>query len=557
MGMNRHSIACQVPVSRADTAANRSERSRGPLRGLAGTVMRLRGAKRRGLAFLAGAVAVVSQPPFDVPVVLFLSFPVLVWLIDGADEEDGQDIWRRLMPAFGIGWWFGFGYFVCGLWWLGNALLIEAEQFAWALPFAVFGLPAVLATFYGLAVGLARALWSDGLGRIGALALGFGLAEWLRSFVLTGFPWNAIGYGAMPVPLLMQSSAVVGLFGMSALTVFVASVPALLATRRGALSGLVLACALVGAHVAYGSWVLSRVSDDGSGGPVLRLVQPSVDQSMKWDEAAQNRIFDTLVDLSRAPAEGAAPSLIVWPETAIPFLLTYRPDVLARLSDVLADGQTLIAGAVREETVAPGAWPHYYNAIYVIGDDGRILEAADKHHLVPFGEYLPFSALLERIGLDIIANAPGGFTPGPPRHTVPVPGGLHFLPLVCYEAIFPHEMAARGSTADFVINVTNDAWFGATPGPYQHFRQAQLRAVETRLPLLRVANNGISAVVDAYGRILTALPLNAVDYIDAELPEKANRPLYSLSSLEFFWIIVFLLAIASVYSRYRFIQRCD
>ena len=477
--------------------------------------MRLRGVKRYAVAFLAGAVAVLSQPPFDFPVSLFLSFPLLVWLLDGLDEG-----WAaRLAGGFVTGWWFGFGYFVAGLWWLGNALLIEAEQFAWALPLAVLGLPAVLAVFYGFASALAQALWLPGLGRICALALGFGLAEWLRSFVLTGFPWNAIGYGAMPTPLLMQSSALVGLFGMSALTVFVACAPALLADRRGAVPGLILAFGLVTAHVAYGAWALSQVSKDGpSSGVVVRLVQPSIDQSMKWDAAAQDRILETLIDLSRDEAEGPSPSLIVWPETAIPFLLSREPDILARIGDVLADGQTLIAGAVREEQPESGAWPRYYNSIYVIDDEGRILAVADKHRLVPFGETLPLAGLLESIGLETIAHTHGGFTPGRPRHTVPLPGGMHFLPLICYEAIFPHEMTARGPAADFAINVTNDAWYGATPGPYQHFRQAQLRAVEMRLPVLRVANTGISAVVDSGGRILRDIQLKKIDYIDVELP---------------------------------------
>ena len=326
----------------------------------------------------------------------------------------------RLRPAFWTGWWFGFGYFTAGLWWLGNALLIEAEEFAWALPIAVFGLPALLAIFYGLATAFARALWSDGLGRIFALAAAFGLAEWLRSFVLTGFPWNAIGYGAMPVPLMMQSSALVGIFGMSALAVVVFSVPALIATRRGLVPGLVIAVLLFAAHLGYGYWRLSQPTPGSEDNIVIRIVQPSIDQSEKWQDEERKQIFETLLSLSSNPSEdGIVPTHIVWPETSVPFLLTSNPAALAMIGETLQDGQTLIVGAVRSESGEAGSEPRYYNSIYTIDDEGQIVAAADKIHLVPFGEYLPLASLLESTGLETIANTPGSFTAGSRRNTVP------------------------------------------------------------------------------------------------------------------------------------------
>ena len=184
---------------------------------LAGKIILLSGWRRVALAFFMGALASFALPPYDFFAVCFISFPVLVWLIDGAVDNAGAGPIRRLLPAAMVGWWFGFGYFVFGLWWIGNALLVDAANFAWAIPFAILGLPAFLAIFYALAAALARLLWSDGLGRIFALSFGFGIAEWLRSFVLTGFPWNAIGYAAMPVPVLMQSSVIVGLLAMNVL----------------------------------------------------------------------------------------------------------------------------------------------------------------------------------------------------------------------------------------------------------------------------------------------------------------------------------------------------
>ncbi|MEK1887050.1 MAG: apolipoprotein N-acyltransferase, partial [Phyllobacterium sp.] len=425
-----------------------------------------------------------------------------------------------------VGWWFGFGYFVLGLWWIGNALLVDAENFAWAVPFAILGLPAVLAIFYALATAIARLLWSDGLGRIFALAVGFGVAEWLRSFVLTGFPWNAIGYAAMPVPLLMQSSVIVGLLAMNVLAVIVFAMPALLSGRRDLKSGLVLALLLVLAHVGFGAYRLSTATVDAKG-PQVRIVQPSIAQDLKWDAEARRGIFDKHLALTaQAPRDGKAkPQVVVWPETAIPYILPQTPEVLSAIADTLDDGQILLAGAARMEERGDGAEPLYYNAIYAINSDGEITGAADKVHLVPFGEYVPMENILRRLGVSEVVEMPGGFTAAATRRSLAVKEGFHILPLVCYEAIFPAEMAYDGPRADAIVNITNDAWYGDTPGPYQHFRQAQLRAVEQGLPMIRAANNGLSAIIDPYGRILDGLALDAVGVADATLPTKLSLPL--------------------------------
>ncbi|MCP4318413.1 MAG: apolipoprotein N-acyltransferase [Hyphomicrobiales bacterium] len=522
---------------------------------LAGKIMLLWGARRWAVCFGAGALGVLSLPPFDFFAVLFVSFTLLVWLLDGASGNPESGFIGRLNPAFWTGWWFGFGYFTGGLWWLGNALLIEAEEFAWALPIAVFGLPALLAVFYGFAAAFARALWSDGLGRIFALACGFGLAEWLRSFVLTGFPWNAIGYGAMPVPLMMQSSALIGIFGMSALTVLVFSMPALIATRRGLVPGLTIAVLLLAAHLGYGYWRLAAPSPGVEDGIVVRIVQPSVDQSKKWDDAERKQIFETLLSLTNSPSEGGAqPTLIVWPETSLPFLLTSNPAALAMIGQTLKEGQTLIVGAVRKEDGEAGGAVRYYNTIYTIDDEGQIVAAADKLHLVPFGEYLPLASLLESTGLDTIANTPASFSAGSRRYTVPVQEEKHFLPMICYEVIFPAEMAAEGPPADFIVNITNDAWYGNTPGPYQHFRQAQLRAAETGLPLVRAANNGISAVTDGRGRVIAGMSQNVIGFVDVALPKKIHADRSNWNASLAFWLIIALLLFGAFVSRYSFVR---
>ncbi|MBB4093714.1 apolipoprotein N-acyltransferase [Brucella pecoris] len=489
---------------------------------LAGRIILSSGWRRALAAFLSGAFATLTQPPFDVFVAGFISFPILVWLIDGAIAKANAGPVRRLLPAAMVGWWFGFGYFISGLWWIGTALLVDADQFAWALPLAVLGLPAFLALFYAFATMVARIFWSDGLGRIFALAFGFALAEWLRLFLFTGFPWNAIGYAVMPTPLLMQSVAVLGLIGMSALAVFVFAAPALLIGGRFAKTGIAFALLLIAGHVGFGAWTLSQAPaiDAEKGTLAIRIVQPSIAQTMKWDNAERRSIFDTLVSLTgEAPAQGKPkPDVIIWPETAVPYILTSTPEALSRIGEVLQDGQVLLAGAVREEKATGGGEPRYYNSIYTIDDRGVIVDAADKVHLVPFGEYLPYESFLRRLGLQEVVEMPGGFTAGASRRALNVKDGQTFLPLICYEAIFPDELGYTGPKASAILNVTNDAWYGDTPGPYQHFRQAQVRAVEQGLPLIRAANNGLSAVVDAYGRITDGLAHDAVGVIDAYLP---------------------------------------
>jgi apolipoprotein N-acyltransferase len=484
---------------------------------LAGKIILLWGWRRALAACLAGALAVLGQAPYDFFAVGFVSFPVLVWLLDGATASPSAGWLRRLVPAFATGWWFGFGYFLAGLWWVGGALLVEADAFAWALPFAVLGLPAVLAFFFAFAAVLARILWSDGIGRIAALAAAFGAAEWLRTVLFTGFPWNPVGFLAMPVPVLMQSVSVVGTIGMNVLAVFVFAMPALVAAQRHRTAGALAAGLLIAAHAGFGYWAMSRQAPAAAGQLAVRIVQPSIDQSEKWDASVRDRIFKTLLDLSAAPpASGAAqPDLIIWPETSVPFLLTDRPDALSAIAELLAPGQMLLAGVVREEGGTPDA--RYYNSVVAINDAGEIIDAVDKVHLVPFGEYLPFQEQLEAFGIQKVVALPLDFSAGPERHAIALPKGARGVPFICYEIIFPELVAADTLGANVVVSVTNDAWFGDTPGPYQHFRQAQIRAVENGIPVLRSANNGISGVIDARGRIVDALALNARASIDASI----------------------------------------
>lgn len=502
-------------------------RSDGRIERFAGRLILLSGWRRAVAAFAAGGFAVLSVAPYDFFAAGFVSFPVLVWLLDGATADPAARFLRRLLPAFSIGWWFGFGYFVFSLWWVGMAMLVEAESFAWAIPIAVLVLPAIMSVFYGLATALARTFWTDDIGRIAALAAAFGFAEWLRAFVFTGFPWNPIGYAAMPVPLLMQSVAVIGSPGMNSLSVLVFAMPALLAGRRHRRIGAAVVVVLLIAHLSFGFYRIAATGEGDGRTLSMRIVQPSIDQATKLDGTARDDVFRKLLMLSAAPPRAGAepPQLVLWPETSVPFLFTERPDALVALGELLGDGQMLIAGAVRAEGEAGADQAvRYYNSVVAINDAGEIIDAVDKIHLVPGGEYLPFEGLFQRLGIDRLVPMPLSFSAGTERHAIALPGGLRAAPFVCYEIIFPDLVSEGVADADLVVNLTNDGWFGDTPGPYQHFRQAQIRAVETGRTLVRAANTGISGVIDGKGRVIDALAINVGDVLDISVKIDPPRP---------------------------------
>ena len=526
------------------------------------------GWRRALLAIAAGAIGTVALAPVGFFAALFISFTLLVWLMDGAASNPESGLTGKLRSSFALGWLFGFGYFVGGLWWIGNALLVEADEFAWALPLAMLGLPAVLAIYYGLATMLARLLWSEGMGRIAALAAGFALAEWLRGWLLTGFPWNAIGYGAMPMPLMMQSAHVVGLAGVTILSVFVFAAPALIGTRRGMVPGLVIAACLLAAHLGYGYLRLSQPLSPPSAtenmpgarkAPVIRLVQPVIDQAQKMDDKQKSAVFEAHLALTTQTLKDSPqkPDIIIWPETSIPFILTDNKDALTRIAEVLDDNQILIAGAVREEDAGAGLAPRYYNSVMMIDGRGNIVGASDKVHLVPFGEYVPFENWLLGMGVEAVAQMPGGFSAAASHTILNLPSGIKFYPLICYEAIFPDEIGKEAAGADALLNVTNDGWFGNSPGPYQHFQQARIRAVELGVPLIRSANTGISALVNNRGEIISGLALNARGAIQATLGSPAEKNWTTADRNLHFWLIVLAMSLVACFSRFGFKNRTN
>lgn len=510
------------------------------------------GLKRVVIAALAGVLASFALAPFDFFAVLFVAFPILVWLLDGANYDKHRGFVEKMWPIFGIGWAFGFGYFSAGLWWLANTVLVSPEGAVWMLPFALFGLPAVLAVFYGLATMLAQMVWSDNLSRIFALSASFGLFEYLRSFIFTGFPWNVIGYGAMPVPVAMQIVEITGIFGISVFTVFVVSVPALLTTKKGLRSGVMIAGLFVTLQLGYGALVLSQ-HDQAFSDATVRLVQPSIEQSEKWDDERRDGIFQTHLALTAAnnPWNAQKPDIIIWPETSVPYILTKTPTALELIADVLDENQILLAGAVRLEEQIAGQKDQYYNTIYALNGAGQIIASADKAHLVPFGEYLPFDRFARTIGLAPLADSFGGYTAASQQRPIDLPDGLRILALICYEIIFPKYADNSGLKADVIVNVTNDAWYGKTPGPYQHLRQSQIRAIEQGLPLLRAGNNGISVITDNRGRILSGMEIDYFGFLDYEIPVKREFILSEYYRFYFFIAVIFVFSVLSITQRHK------
>jgi len=506
---------------------------------LAGWVRTRAGWQRMALATAAGALSVLAMAPFLVWLVLIPTLAVLVWLLDGAILREPGSTWRQrtaVQAAF-VGWLFGFGYFFAGLFWIGEAFLVEADKFAIFIPLAVTLMPAGLALFWAGAAATASLAWQpSGLVRVLALALALGAAEWLRGHVLTGFPWNVIGYALTYPDSLMQSAGIIGIYGLSVVAVFVLAAPLVTWADGVTWRGTAIMAATISALTAYGHWKLAEPPPAAAEGLRVRLVQPSVPQREKWQSEHQRRIFDLHLTLTTRNAAGvedgaAGVDLVIWPEAAMPFLPLDSPRALELIGKVLPEGTHLISGALRADPPDPSRpdeQRRLYNSLIAFGAGGRAVAIYDKIHLVPFGEYLPLNTWLDAIGLEPLTRRRGGFTVGPsPRPLMSLPNAPPFAPLICYEAIFPRAVVQGSERPSFLLNVTNDGWFGNTTGPRQHLHQARVRAVEEGLPLLRVANNGISAVIDGRGRVLYRLELDVVGVIDARVPPAMAPTLYS------------------------------
>jgi apolipoprotein N-acyltransferase len=454
-----------------------------------------------GAAILAGALSALALPPLYWLPLGVAGFVFFVRQWDTAPTP--RDAWLRA-------WAWGFGHFAVGSSWMLKPFFVPPADFAWLGPPAVIGLAVVLGLFYpSLAAFAARWLvrrWPYLGGRyrrLVLLAIFWTATEWLRGHLFTGYPWNPIGHVWAFAPALLQGASVFGVYGLGTFTFAILAAPA--AGWRAAF----VALGVVGLAGVAGLAVMPP-ADAGPDGPVVRIVQPNVPQSEKW--ATDNRAaqFAELIELSRRPGFEKL-AAVVWPETAVPFVVEPGSAALPALATAAPPGGYLLGGMARGTLdPADGVW----NSMLAIDAKGAIQAHYDKVHLVPFGEYIPyhkeFPPLSGAIGR-------GSFERGTAFVTLSLPGLPPFSPTICYEAIFPGEVTGPGERPRWMVNVTNDAWFGSS-GPYQHLTSARLRAVEEGLPMIRAANTGVSAVIDAYGRILGSLDLDRKGVMDHAIP---------------------------------------
>lgn len=447
-------------------------------------------------AFLLGCLSALSMAPLSAWPLLFVSVSAFYILLQRAKSK---------RASFALGWLFGFGYFLCGLSWIGSALLVEDNGYRWAYPLAIMGIPFLLSFYWGIAGCLyffARRrlpLWAHYL----CFVVVYSLAEVIRGYAFTGFPWNLFGYTWAEILPIVQNVRWGSVYGLTALTWFWAGLGgAFYAVRMPKRTLYVYVLLGVVSFVACYGYGVSRLQGaEGYTPPALalKLVPGDVPQSEKWGRQYLMRNFTRYVQRSAADpsAEYNNPVLIVWPETAVAGWMLEDTGLRGMIVQMLSRypaGSALVTGALRYEE--DGA--RYYNSMVQVDQLGQVSNIYDKSHLVPFGEYIPFSDIIPLPAI----NRFSGFQAGGGPALYSLPSGHHYAPGICYEIIFPHLLLPQSSKKpDFIINVTNDAWYYGSAGPAQHYIQALYRAIEYDVPVVRVSNRGTSSVINPYGKI--------------------------------------------------------
>ncbi len=479
------------------------------------------GWRRWLLAGASGTAAAAALPPFYALSVLWISLVSLGFLTLTANG------WRQ---AFFEGWLFGIGWFGAGLYWIGHAFLVDADRYAFLMPFAVIGIAACMAIYiaaFSICVNfLARRFSVRGLPFVLLFAGCWTLIEWLRGWLFTGFPWNPLASIWGSLPEMMQVSAYVGALGLGFFTavVFVAPV-IMIAEARPALQtnpwrAAVYVSLLLPVIWGAGAWRMGDNEIAMHDNIRLRLVQPNIPQALKWkSELRQQHVIKQMAMSKRTPGAGGAPSHVIWAETNVPYLIEPGSSLPASLAAAIPMGGALIFGAPRRD--AQGS---VYNSMLAVDSNGEVKETFDKFHLVPFGEYVPFRNFLP---FEKLTAGRGDFTPGGGPKTLSIKGLPPFAAIICYEVIFSGQIVDAKSRPAWILNITNDAWFGPSTGPRQHLVQAQFRAIEEGLPVVRVANTGISAVIDPFGRLLQKLELDQAGIIDQQLPKPMDATIFS------------------------------
>jgi len=459
--------------------------------------------------FLAGIVANLAFAPFEFFPILLLSFPLFLLILETATSRK---------QAFWFGWWFGFGHFLAGFYWISNSLLVDADKFAWLIPFAAGGIPSVLAIYIGLAALFFHIITTryqfPQLAKIIIFINLWLLTEFARNYLFTGFPWNLVGYSLLFNLPLAQIASLGGVFLASWFALLLAFLPLIFSNKKAFVALILITI------VSY-SWGAYRIDNSNMQqiNKTVKLIQPNIKQTLTWDEKTARADFQTNLDLMKS---GKQADYYIWAEAAGVYHLNRSREALYALQDATPAGSLTIVGADRTEGYTREDYKAW-NSMYVISP--RKIEAIyDKQHLVPFGEYVPFSKILP---LEKITYGMADFSSGQGERLINI-DGLRALPLICYEAIFTdYILPTRAKVEikpDLIINITNDAWFGNSTGPYQHLAMTRLRAIETGIPTLRTAKSGISAVIDAFGNIINSLGLNQKGAVFSDIPAKLSNP---------------------------------
>jgi apolipoprotein N-acyltransferase len=439
---------------------------------------------------------------------------------------------------------FGLGYFGFALHWIGFAFLVDADSYLWMMPFAVGGLALLMAVYWGLAFVAARWMVIRTVPTWLALPLCLSVAEWFRGILFTGFPWAAPGLIADGMGSVLQMASVVGLPGLT-LFILIWGMAAGAVLQRNVLAMLVVGTLPL--CLVWGQWRLASAPLENNDGPLIRIVQPNISQNDKWRGENARAIFEELLDLSGADVS-LKPAAIIWPESAVPFLLDESSEALGAIADMLKPEQVLLAGTLRRHTIDGDE--KYYTSIQLVDAQGVVRQSYDKWRLVPGGEFLPLAWALEPLGFRKVVDLPESFSAGDGPQSIDVPGIGMTAMLICYEAIFPDHLIDVESRPRWIVNVTNDGWFGASVGPYQHLAQVRMRAVEQGLPIARAANTGVSAMIDPWGRYIAKTKLETRDVLNVNLPQSLEPTPFARWGVMIIWAFgVF------VWSSIRFFHR--
>lgn len=478
----------------------------------------LTGRYGRGLIALGlGGVAALGQAPWGAWPVTVVALAALMALVARSTSA---------RAGFWAGWLAGTAHFALCLAWIVEPFLIEPERHGWMAPFALVFMAGGLALFWAVAAGLATASVRAPVARVWAFAGAFVAFEAVRGYIFTGFPWALSGHIWIGTPM-DQSAALGGALMLSAWALGLAAALATAALRAAAgrilRAGVVAGAGVLALASAWG-WGAARLAQPvplGTGVPI-RLVQANVPQHLKWQPDLVMEFFNRHLDLSAAPGE-TVPQLVIWPESAAPFLLNDAGSGLRMIAE--AAQAPVVFGVDRRARTEDGL-VQYFNSLAMIDTEGQIMAQYDKHHLVPFGEYVPLVAYLPGDWRGLAARVLSGYAPGPGPRVIDLGAAGRVVPLICYEAVFARSLHTE-ERPDWILQITNDAWFGTRSGPFQHLAQAQLRAVETGLPLVRVANTGVTAVIDPMGRIVASLGLGERGFLDSTVPGALVPTLYA------------------------------